>query len=91
MEIISTDQLVGSWLRTCHGAWNDLMQDARASAELFSGERGMADQLTQIPPAAILRRQVIESTCRAGYAESCSLPNTVHEVITNNLILALQQ
>ena len=83
MEIISTDQLVGSWLRTCHGAWNDLMQDARASAELFSGERGMADQLTQVPPAAI--------TCRAGYAESCSLPNTVHEVITNNLILALQQ
>ena len=51
----------------------------------------MADQLTQVPPAAILRRQVIESTCRAGYAESCSLPNTVHEVITNNLILALQQ
>jgi hypothetical protein len=88
MEIISTDELVGSWLRTCHGAWIDLMHGARASAESFSGARGwliISPNSSGCPKA---RRHSIKKVYQVGYVKYCSLLNKAHEVIKNNLILA---
>jgi len=37
---------------TCHGAWIDLMDEARASAETFSGARGGLIIPTKFSPGA---------------------------------------